>query len=288
MCGLAGVLIGDKPNRSKHEMKAIGRIFTNVLMLSERRGPRATGVAWVSDNGEYCVSKAPTPAGKFVVSKSYKTVLAKLDESTTLLMGHTRWPTRGSHLNNANNHPLVSSTRGGACILSHNGHIANANVLFHAMGLPRTAQVDSEILLRIAERNLGNDGIDHDGLAADLAYCRGRMSFVVTATTRPTEVILVKGNQPLELWYSQRHHVLLYASESEFLDEALEGEDGWVEWQIPPMRIAIFRTDSLDKPIIRPFYFEDGASRAIYDFRTDRCGSACNNDPLDDVIDTQD
>lgn len=268
MCGLAGVLIGDKPNRSKIEIKAIARIFTEVLMLSERRGPHATGVALVSGSGNYYVSKAPTPASRFVESKSYKTVLGKLDENTTLLMGHTRWPTKGSHLNNANNHPLVGGTRARACVLSHNGHIANASMLFDAMGLLRKAQVDSEILLRIAESHLGNSGIDPDGLAADLACCHGRMSFVVATTSCPTEVILVKGDQPLELRYSEDRHVLAYASEAEFLDEALQGEDGWVEWRMPPMRIAIFQTQDLTEPIIRPFYFEDSASRAISDFRT--------------------
>lgn len=270
MCGLAGVVIGDKPSRSKDEMKAIRRMFTSVLALSERRGPHATGVALVSGSGDRHVSKAPIPAGRFVVSRSYKNFLGKLDENTTVLMGHTRWPTKGSHLNNANNHPLVGGTRARACILSHNGHISNADMLFRAMGVPRRAQVDSEILLRIAERNLGNNGIDPDGLAADLAYCRGRMSFVAVATNHPTEVILVKGNQPLELRYSELHHALLYASEAEILDEALEGEDGWVELRMSPMRIAVFQAENLAEPIIRPFYFEDSAGHAIYDFRADR------------------
>ena len=229
MCGLAGVLIGEKSGRSKAEIEAIGRAFTEVLELSERRGPYATGVAHINRSGDYYLSKAPTPASMFVVSESYKTVLRKLDENTTLLMGHTRWPTRGSYLNKDNNHPLVSGGRAGACILTHNGHIANANILFRAMGLSRRTQVDSEILLRIAERNLGRDGIDPDELAADLAYCRGRMSFVVTSTNCPTEVFLVKGNQPLELRYSERYRTLFDASEAEFLDEALSDEDDWVE-----------------------------------------------------------
>lgn len=263
MCGLAGALIGDKANRNKVEINAIARMFTELLELSERRGPHATGVALVNRSGDYYVSKAPVPASKFVTSMSYKTVLSNLDENTTLLMGHTRWPTRGSHLDNKNNHPLVSSGRAGACILSHNGHIANANILFHTMGLPRTAQVDSEILLRIAERNLSNDGINPDGLAADLSYCRGRMSLVVTSTNCPKEIILVKGNQPLELRYSERHHVLLYASEAEFLDEALSDEDGWVEWHIPSMRIAIFGTEDLAEPTIRPFRFSDITDAAV-------------------------
>ena len=259
MCGLAGVLIGEKPGRSKAELKDIGRLFTEILELSERRGPHATGVAIVSNKGDYYVSKAPVPAKRFVTSKGYRTVLSNLDEKTTLLMGHTRWPTRGSHLNNENNHPLVGDGRNGTCILTHNGHIANSAMLFRTLSLSRRTQVDSEILLRIAERNLGRDGINPYGLAADLAYCRGRMSFVVAAANCPKEVILVKGNQPLELRYSHHHQVLLYASEAEFLDEALGDEDDWVEWRMLPMQLAVFHTDNLAKPIITSFYFDNSA-----------------------------
>ena len=128
-------------------------------------------------------------------------------------------------------------------------------MLFRALGLRREAQVDSEILLRLAERNLSTNGIDPDGLAADLAHCRGRMSFVVAATNDPTRIVLVKGNQPLEFRYSERHQVLLYASEGEFLDRALSGEDGWVEWRVPPMRMVVVRTDNLADPVIKPFRF---------------------------------
>lgn len=151
MCGLAGALIGSNRKRSWEELEAIGQMFTRLLTLSERRGPHATGVALVGIGGDYYVSKAPNPAGRFVQSRNYRTIIGRLDASTTLLMGHTRWPTRGSHLNNANNHPLVGGTRARACILSHNGHIGNADALFGAMGVRRKTQVDSEILLRMAE-----------------------------------------------------------------------------------------------------------------------------------------
>jgi len=255
MCGLAGALIGSNRKRTREDLEAIGEMFTRLLAHSERRGPHATGVALVNIGGNYYVSKAPTPAGRFVRSRSYRTIIGRLDTDTALLMGHTRWPTRGSHLDNANNHPLVGRVRDGACILSHNGHISNADALFGAMGLRRKTQVDSEILLRIAERNMGHDGIDPDGLAADLAWCRGRMSLVVVATCDPTTVILVKGNQPLEFRYSETMDVLLYASESEFLDDALGDAGGWTEWPVSPMRIVSVSTRSLCEPIIKPFHF---------------------------------
>lgn len=96
--------------------------------------------------------------------------------------------------------------------LTHNVQIANANQLFRTLGLYRAAEVDSEILLRLAERNLTTNGIDISGLAEDLLLCSGRMSCVIAATNKPTEIILVKGNQPLEVRYSKHYRVLLYAS----------------------------------------------------------------------------
>lgn len=78
---------------------------------------------------------------------------------------------------------------------------------------------------------------------------------MVAATNDPTRIILVKGDQPLKFRYSVRHQALLYASEARFLDEALGGEDGWVEWRIPPVRMVVVRTDNLAEPTIKPFRF---------------------------------
>ena len=47
------------------------------------------------------------------------------------------------------------------------------------------------------------------------------------ATTRPEEIILLKGNMPLEVRIQPRTRVLAYASEARILDRALIGEAGW-------------------------------------------------------------
>ena len=44
MCGLAGVIIGEK-RRGRRELDALGETFTRLLLLSEHRGPHATGAA---------------------------------------------------------------------------------------------------------------------------------------------------------------------------------------------------------------------------------------------------
>ncbi len=66
----------------------------------------------------------------------------EVDNHTTILMGHTRWRTRGSEANSRNNHPI----RAGIIIGTHNGTIYNADYLFRRLGLPRYAEVDSELL----------------------------------------------------------------------------------------------------------------------------------------------
>lgn len=250
MCGLTGVLMANH-QRSRSEMRMISELFKSLLVGSEHRGPHATGVALINASGDHYISKAPVPASAFVTSRDYRQVIDRLDSATTLLMGHTRWPTRGSHLDNANNHPLVSGgeqkTRGqrpnrGVCILTHNGHIQNASMLFKAMGLPRKAQVDSEILLRLAERNAGKCGIDPLGFADGISLCRGKLSAVVVATSDPAKILLVKGNQPLEVRFHEARGLIAYASESEILDSAIDLDTGWEVIEIPAWRLVVVDT----------------------------------------------
>jgi len=240
MCGLAGVLLAERP-RTQSELDAVADIFTRLLVGSEHRGRHATGVAVVDARGNYSVSKAPIPASEFVRGQSYRAVLDRLDSDTTCLMGHTRWPTRGSHLDNANNHPLVGEGQS-PCVITHNGHIQNASVLFKAMDLPRRAQVDSEILLRLAEANLVETGIDPGGFAEDISRCRGKLSAVVVATSDPTRILLIKGNQPLEARCHAPRGLVAYASESRILDGVLGLGTGWREIRIPAWRLVVADT----------------------------------------------
>jgi len=110
------------------------------------------------------------------------------------------------------------------------------------MDLPRRAQVDSEILLRLAETNLVETGIDPVGFAEDISRCRGKLSAIVVATGDPTRILLIKGNQPLEARYHAARGLVAYASESRILDGAVELETGWQVIRIPPWRLVVADT----------------------------------------------
>ncbi len=121
MCGLAGVILGTKRRRYA-ELAEIAARFTQLLVLNERRGRHATGVALVDRDGGHELLKRPIPAREFVALDLYREVLGELSNSrsaassarptstsvstwqrrrmpwtrTTCILGHTRWPTRGT------------------------------------------------------------------------------------------------------------------------------------------------------------------------------------------------
>lgn len=250
MCGQVGVVFGTK-RRRREEIDYITWTFTRLLELSEERGPHASGMAWVNKAGEHRLFKRPIPACEFVRDKAFGEVLGDVDNSATVLMGHTRFVTRGNAAVNENNHPL----RTGDCLITHNGTVQNADYLFHQFGFERHAEVDSEIIGRIADASIVGDRIDVKALRDRLALCRGQMSAVIAAKTDPGTVIIAKGNKPLELVYHSKLRAVFYASSAKYLRAALPDTRGWECLPVNPMTICVLNCSGLSKPRRLPFDF---------------------------------
>jgi len=250
MCGQAGVVFGTK-RRTQEETDYLTWVFTRLLELSEERGPHATGVAWVSREGEHRLFKRPVPASEFVRDKAVGEVIGDIDNSVTVLMGHTRFVTRGNAAINENNHPL----RTGNCLVTHNGTILNADYLFHRFRFGRHAEVDSEIIGRIADASTVDGRIDVKALRDRLALCRGQMSAVIVAKSDPGTIIILKGNKPLELVYHPKLRTVFYASSAKHLQVALADHPGWERWPLKPMTICVLNCSSLAEPRRIPFDF---------------------------------
>lgn len=250
MCGQAGVVFGTK-RRTQEETDYLTWVFTRLLELSEERGPHATGIAWVNREGKHRLFKRPVPASEFVRDKALGEVLGNIDNGVTVLMGHTRFVTRGNAVVNENNHPL----RTGHCLVTHNGTILNADHLFHRFGFGRHAEVDSEIIGRIADACIVDGRIDVKVLRDRLALCRGQMSAVIVAKTDPGTVIVLKGNKPLELVYHPKPQAVFYASSAKYLQVALADYPGWERWPTKPMTITVLNCSRLAEPRRIPFDF---------------------------------
>lgn len=111
-------------------------LATSLLAGIEERGRHATGAAFF-DGGRAWVQKDPIPASAFV-----KDLDMSAEAPTAVL--HTRWATKGSPSNNANNHPIEIP---GRMLGVHNGCLWNDDALFEVIGRSkRIAQVDSEAI----------------------------------------------------------------------------------------------------------------------------------------------
>jgi hypothetical protein len=225
--------------------------LSRLLLLSEPRGPHATGVAWIAGDGAYQVEKAPRPARQFVLTPGYLDWLAVVPMDVTALLGHTRWPTRGTVHAPANNHPLVASlpcelpnrsTPAPALLLTHNGVVDQPDQLAARWGLPRHAAVDSDVLVQLAVRASGPAGVDVPAYLAWLAQVPGRMALAVCDTRQPHRVLLIRGTMPLSLAWHRRRRLLAYASEDVTLQHALGGETGWAPVPFPPGQACLVDT----------------------------------------------
>jgi len=171
-------------------------LFTQLLVMSECRGPHTTGIAWLNRAGEQRLFKLPAHAGQFVTYKAYQEVLSGIDNRTTILLGLTRWRTRGDERVNCNNHPILA----GDIIGAHNGTIYNADyLLFRRIKLRRFAQVDSELLFRLAHNDVRDDRIDMERFKTRLGLYRGQITAVLAFRLDPKTILVLKGNKPLEL-----------------------------------------------------------------------------------------
>lgn len=213
MCGLIGIIIGKK--YTNKEMESVKKVFTNLLIGHEERGKEATGVAAISHNAEYYLSKSPVRATEFVKTKEYSDFLDIIRMKTGVILGHTRKPTKGSHWNPKNNHPIVY----GSTLGVHNGTIKNDDFLFKYEGLTRNAEVDSEIIFSILNKALYKKKNKKFILDVQRSVRKFAGSFTTISINLeyPSKVLILRYNQPLSYHYSSSLKTLFFASRYIFL-----------------------------------------------------------------------
>jgi len=156
MCGIFG-MANFKNLRTNAMLQRI--ILKNLTLNSKVRGKDATGYAFIGKEG-ITIFKHHVFADKFLELPNYNSVLRdgiphrrnKFGKPYSII-GHTRHKTKGSFLNNLNNHPI----RTGSIIGVHNGHISNDDSLFSELirtsngKVSRKAEVDSEIIFSLVD-----------------------------------------------------------------------------------------------------------------------------------------
>ena len=201
MCGIMGYYSFGKtiPDKDK---------ITNMFSLLESRGRDASGFAFIKDNN-LIVNKAAIKSSEFVKTDDWKELV--LPSSMIL---HTRMKTQGSEKNNANNHPLFS--KNGIAIV-HNGIIYNDKEIFGKK--QRDAEVDSESILHLLSMKMKGDQIKR-------LFDKVEGSFAVAVLDKyhPERLVLIKKDNPIDLYYDSKDDIFYFCSEREIMQEALNIE----------------------------------------------------------------
>jgi glucosamine 6-phosphate synthetase-like amidotransferase/phosphosugar isomerase protein len=227
MCGICGYF--NSPGRQTATDRELLRdIFTRLLVANEVRGPYATGVATVNENGKHSLFKRPIPAQAFIQESGFGKVMAGISANTTVVMGHTRFPTVGD-MRQVNLQPM--SLKGCTPLAAtHNGHLFNHDALAAKFHLPRTGQTDSEVLFRLAASVYHQqDWLPR--IADILGYVEGTLACVMVAQDAPHQALILRRGRPLELAWLPDLEAVIYSSDIVHLSAALRGLD----WQHIPL-----------------------------------------------------
>jgi len=198
MCGIMGYkcFSNTVPNKQR---------VTDMFNLLESRGRDASGYAFIKE-GNLIVHKDGIRSSELVKTDGW----TKLSLPKVMIF-HTRMKTQGSEKNNANNHPLF--TKNGLCIV-HNGMIHNDDEIFGKQ--QRDAEVDSEAILAVLSSKTKGDKIK---LVFD--KLEGSFAFALIDKNNPEKLVLVKKDNPLELYYNDDDDILYFCSEADIIREPL-------------------------------------------------------------------
>lgn len=204
MCAIYGFL--NYGNKVHH--RTLLKLIRELSISAECRGTDATGISY-NKGSELITFKKAKPAHKLHLY---------FPHGTKTVIGHNRMRTQGSEKMNYNNHPFPGKTNDHAFALAHNGVLYNDTEVKAQYKLPDTPiETDSYVAVQMLEQY---KTIDSSTLKEVSEAMRG--SFVFTILRDDNTLFLVRGNNPITLYYYPELGLYVYASTKEILDKALK------------------------------------------------------------------
>lgn len=233
MCAIFGLGFQKGHNICNNEM--VRTIVRKLFLENMVRGRTASGLAFCS-GGEVQVIKKNVAACDFIQLPEYKkaelaymTVQAPTSIPETAIskfppvamIGHCRLKTKGSELNNVNNHPIVRDRVVGV----HNGIISNDDELFMQFEkeFDRNGRVDSEIIFALIEHFSGNAGAIAPAIQKAASVLRGGYACAMTHVNQPYIVWLFRHYGPCSVLHYKDVGLVIWSSLSHYITEAVKG-----------------------------------------------------------------
>lgn len=247
MCCLFG-LLDIKHNLSSKEKN---RILSILGTFCEARGVDATGYSYVS-NRNLIIKKKAVPAHKMDFN---------IPRDTYVIMGHTRMTTQGSAARQRNNHSFLGKLPKSQFALAHNGVLSNDKLLRKSENLPKTnIETDSYVAVQLIEQQ---KALDFDSLKGMAEKIKG--TFTITVMDLKNTLYIIKGNNPMCLYYFPEKGCYLYASTKAILETALDAI-GYLDLAYEEIKIEdgeILKIDAYGK--ITRAHFQPPVVAYVYD-----------------------
>lgn len=219
-------------------------ILRNLTLSSKVRGKDSTGYAFTGTKG-INIFKHHAFADDFLKLKNYSTVLKdnmphgrERFGAPYSIIGHTRHQTKGTFLNNLNNHPI----RTGSIVGVHNGHISNDDSLFKQLikesngKVSRKAEVDSEIIFSLVDyfsKKYKNPGQENKNLIGNIknptteaikdacALLSGGFVCALVDADNPKAIWIFRGaSSALTVNVYEEEGLVIFASVEDFINKA--------------------------------------------------------------------
>ncbi len=199
MCGIMGYYSFGKELPDKNKL-------SKMFSLLETRGRDASGFAYINEDGNLNIHKAPIKASEMIKTEEWKKLL--LPKSMIM---HCRMKTQGSEKNNMNNHPLFNKL--GIAIV-HNGIIHNDEEIIGKK--QRDGEVDSEAILQLLSLKYKGDKIKRL-----FDKIEGSFAVAILNSSERDKLILIKKDNPIDLYFDSESEIFYFCSERYIMQEAL-------------------------------------------------------------------
>jgi glucosamine--fructose-6-phosphate aminotransferase (isomerizing) len=211
MCGIFGIFTQVQSEKVKIDSKDF-KLFSNIGLKSRIRGVDASGIMFGQSGSNVQVIK-----GNVDLRKLLKEVSRNSHKSdNNFFVGHTRYATHGTRINQNNNHPVVSQN----WLVIHNGWITNFDEIKQNTPLKNwggaNTSVDSFAINSVLEGMLSNsDEFSHQDFSQALNRLKGEISLFAIHKSGRSFLYTNVGN----IYIFQTKDRILFASQPEFFQK---------------------------------------------------------------------